>query len=171
MIEIVRATSIHAEILATIGKSTFLDAHGHSAPEKDIAIYTENTYSIETVITELQQPKNIYHLLFYKGKIAGYSKIVLDTPFNNLTHKKTTKLDRIYFLKDYYGLNLSKTLFDFNVKWARQHHQIGIWLAVWVNNLRAIKFYTKIGFEIIGEYDFNISKTHSNPNHIMYLEM
>lgn len=170
MIEIVTANISDARVLAVIGKSTFLDAHGHSAPKKDIDIYTSNTYSIEAVTIELQQPENIYHVLYYKGEIAGYSKIVLNTPYENIIFPNITKLDRIYLLKEFYGLNLGRILLDFNFNWAKKNNQKGLWLAVWVNNFRAINFYKKIDFKIIGKYDFNISKTHSNPNHIMYLE-
>ena len=53
---------------------------------------------------------------------------------------------------------------------SKKKQQKGIWLAVWVENKRAIKFYQKAGFKIVGKYDFQISKTHSNPNHIMYLK-
>ena len=170
MIRIVKADISHAETLAIIGKSTFLDAHEHSAPKKDIDTYTTKTYTTEVVINELSQPENIYHVLYYNDVIAGYSKIILNSPNKNVTSQNITKLDRIYFLKEFYGLGLSKTLFDFNVELSKKHHQAGIWLAVWVDNIRAISFYTKIGFSIVGEYNFQISKTHANPNHIMYLD-
>ena len=69
----------------------------------------------------------------------------------------------------FYGLNLGKELFDYNIEFSKKHNQLGMWLAVWVENERAIKFYTKMGFKIVGEYDFRISATHTNPNHIMFL--
>lgn len=170
MIRIVKADISHAEVLVTIGKTTFLDAHGHSAPKKDIDAYTTKTYTLDAVTKELSQPQNIYHILYYKNTIAGYSKIIMNSPNENVLTPKITKLDRIYFLKEFYGLGLSKTLFDFNIELSKKQHQKGIWLAVWVDNLRAINFYTKTGFSIVGEYDFKISKTHTNPNHIMYLD-
>ncbi len=170
MIQIVKADISHAETLATIGKTTFLDAHGHSAPKKDIDTYTIKNYTTEAVIKELSQPEYIYHILYYNNVIAGYSKIVMNSPNENVTAANITKLDRIYFLKEFYGLGLSKTLFDFNLELSKKQHQKGIWLAVWVENSRAVNFYTKIGFSIVGVYDFKVSETHSNPNHIMYLE-
>jgi ribosomal protein S18 acetylase RimI-like enzyme len=170
MIKIIRADISHAGLLATIGKVTFLDAHGLSASKEDINIYTSNTYSIEAVTKELLQPEYIYHLLYYKNTLAGYSKIILNSPNENIRSSIITKLDRIYFLKEYYGLGLSIILFNFNLELSKKFNQKGIWLAVWVDNLRAVNFYTKIGFTIVGEYHFRISKTHTNPNHVMYLE-
>lgn len=170
MIEIVRANTSHTDIITEIGKLTFIDAHGHSAPKTDIEAYVNNTYTTEIVKHDLLQPEHIYHILYYNNQVAGYSKIVLNTPNENVTFSNITKLERIYFLKEFYGLSLGKTLFDFNVDWSKKHQQKGIWLNVWVNNFRAIQFYKKTGFEIVGEYHFKISKTHSNPNHVMYLD-
>ena len=79
-------------------------------------------------------------------------------------------MSRLYLLKDFFGLQLGKELFNFNIAFSKQHNQQGIWLAVWIENEHAINFYKKRGFNIIGKYDFRISATHTNPNHIMFLE-
>jgi len=39
-----------------------------------------------------------------------------------------------------------------------------------MENHRAVDFYKKAGGVIVGNTDFKISETHSNPNHIMYFE-
>ena len=170
MIHIVKADVSHAELLSTIGKRTFLDAHGHSAPENDINVYITKTYAIEAVKKELLQPEQVYHILYYNNTLAGYSKILINKPNENISLLNITKLDRIYFLKEFYGLGLAKVLLNFNINLSKKHQQKGIWLAVWINNLRAVNFYTKRGFTVVGEHHFRISKTHTNPNHVMYLE-
>jgi ribosomal protein S18 acetylase RimI-like enzyme len=73
-------------------------------------------------------------------------------------------------LKEYYDLSLGKALFNFNISLAKNNKQSGVWLAVWIENHRAISFYKKMGFKRVGNYDFKISENHSNPNHILYLE-
>jgi ribosomal protein S18 acetylase RimI-like enzyme len=50
------------------------------------------------------------------------------------------------------------------------HLEAGVWLYVWKENHRAVAFYQKMGFEIVGEGLFKISETHYNPNHVMYLD-
>lgn len=170
MTQIIRANTSHAETLVKIGKTTFLEAHGHSASLEDIAAYVSKTYTKEAVLDELSDPENLYYILCYNNKFVGYSKIVLNTANINIANQNITKLDRIYLLKEAYGLNLGKILFDFNLHLSKERHQKGMWLAVWIENNRAIRFYTKTGFEIVGAYAFKLSKTHSNPNHIMYLE-
>lgn len=171
MQHITKATPKDAKILAVLAKASFIPAHGHSAPKKDIENYLTANFSEANFIKELENPENHYYIIYHENKIAGYSKITLNTVNENIEQKNVTYMSRLYLLKEFYGLNLGKTLFDFNIEFSKEHNQAGIWLAVWVENDKAIKFYTKMGFKIVGAYDFRISETHTNPNHIMYLEL
>ena len=166
---IIKATIKDAKILAQLAKETFLPAHGHSASKEDVDFYVSENFNETTFIKEISNPESHYYLIYYDKKLAGYSKITLNTPNKNRTSNNITCLSRLYVLKEFYGLQLGKALFHFNLELAKQHQQQGIWLHVWVENQRAIHFYTKMGFKIVGSYDFRISATHTNPNHVMYL--
>jgi len=160
----------HAELLSKISKTTFLTSHGDSAPKEDIDIYLEQNFSEQNFIDELSNKTNQYYLIYVEQKIAGYSKIIFNKPQSTITSKNVTYLSRLYLLKDFYGLGLGKILFDFNRNLCKQNNQVGIWLYVWIQNVKAISFYKKMGFQKIGNADFKISETHSNPNHILYLK-
>ena len=112
---IINAGIEHAELLSTIGKTSFLQAHGQSASKEDIATYVNKTYTPTVFADELS----------------------------------------------------NKTV---NVELSKKHGQLGIWLNVWVENQKAIRFYTKCGFKNVGSYDFKISENHTNPNHVLFLE-
>ena len=167
---ITKANITDSKQLAPIAKEAFLTAHGHSAPKEDIENYVAANFNESNFIEELSNPDNHYYLIYHDNKLAGYSKITLNTSNENIASENATYMSRLYLLKEFYGLNLGKKLFNFNIEFSKQHKQHGIWLAVWVENERAINFYTKRGFKIVGKYDFRISATHTNPNHIMYLE-
>lgn len=170
MIKIIKGKNEHCDLIAEIGKKSFIESHGESASKKDVDDFVLKTYNKEVLLKELKDPNVDYHIIYYNNKVAGYSKIEMNTPNTNITQIKITKLDRFYLLKEYYGLKLGVKLIDFIVEISKKHQQKGIWLAVWIENKRAINFYTKAGFKIVGKYDFQISKTHSNPNHIMFLK-
>ncbi|MEQ3664907.1 MULTISPECIES: GNAT family N-acetyltransferase [unclassified Olleya] len=170
MIKIIKATPEDSKLIATLGQQTFRESHGHSAPKEDIDRFILNTYNTDAIFKEFENKKAVYHLLYYDNQLAGFSKIQLETPNANLSDKNITKLDRIYLLDAFQGKQLGVTLLDFNIALSKQHNQNGLWLVVWVENKKAIQFYNKKGFKIVGAYDFNISKTHSNPNHVMFLE-
>jgi len=168
--KITKATLQDIKQLAPLAKEAFLTAHGHSASKKDIANYVAANFSESSFVEQLSNPDNRYYIIYHQNKMAGYSKVTLNTPTANIGSKNITYMSRLYLLKEFYGLNLGKELFDFNLEFSKQHQQHGIWLAVWIENKRAINFYTKRGFQIVGKHDFRISETHSNPNHILYLE-
>ncbi|AWV98824.1 GNAT family N-acetyltransferase [Arcticibacterium luteifluviistationis] len=169
MTSIIRATVEHSSQILQIGKEAWLDAHGHSAPKEDIDQYLRKSYTEEAIKAELLDKNNIYHIIYYGNEAAGFSKIVLNKPNSNIAPQNVTLLDRIYLLNAFRGKNLGAKLFDFNVNLSKHNSQAGIWLAVWIENEKAIGFYAKLGFEKVGKYDFPISETHVNPNHIMFL--
>jgi ribosomal protein S18 acetylase RimI-like enzyme len=170
MPKIVKATLRDAQLLSKISIRSFLTAHGHSAPKEDIKAYTSQNFAKENFIKELTDSKNQYFLIYQKTKIAGYSKVIINSKNINISDRNVALMSRLYLLEEFYGLNLGKVLFDFNLEFTKQNNQKGIWLAVWIENKRAINFYQKMGFIKVGKYDFKISETHSNPNHILYLE-
>lgn len=166
---ITRATKKDWRLLVDMGKVSFLEAHGNSASPDILSTYVDQNYNEQVLKTELDEPKNIYRLIYQNGKAAGYSKIIFDAPHANIPVANVTKLERLYLLKEFYGLNLGLELLQDNMEISKEKDQAGIWLFVWKENHRAINFYKKAGFEIIGSHDFKISETHANPNHQMFL--
>jgi ribosomal protein S18 acetylase RimI-like enzyme len=166
---IIKAQEKDCQILTDIGKISFIESHGSSASSDDINQYVSTKYTNEVFKTELNDTKNIYHLIKYKNEPAGYSKIILNDQFANIQLENVAKLERLYLLKEFYNLKLGLELLYFNIELAKQNNQIGMWLFVWKENHKAFDFYKKMGFEIIGDYNFKISETHSNPNHQLLL--
>ncbi|WP_238988424.1 GNAT family N-acetyltransferase [Aureibaculum marinum] len=170
MIKIIKASIEHSDVIAEIGKKSFLESHGNSASVEDINSFISKTYNQKSISKEFENTKIQYHIIYFNDKAAGFSKIELNTSNKYINALNITKLDRLYLLKEFYGQGLGSQLFDFNIKLSKKQNQKGIWLAVWVENKRALNFYTKIGFKIVGNYNFKISETHSNPNHIMFFK-
>jgi ribosomal protein S18 acetylase RimI-like enzyme len=146
-----------------------LPSHGSSASEDDINSYVAEKYTNEVSQKELADPNNIYHIIYCNGQPAGYSKIIFNVGHPNIPIGNVTKLERLYLLKEFYDLKLGHELLQFNIELAQQNKQAGMWLFTWKGNERAVHFYDKAGFKIIGSHDFKISETHSNPNHQMLL--
>lgn len=169
MTNIKKATIKDTSLLASLSVEAFMPAHGHSSPKKDIESYISNNFSKKKLQDELLKHTNEYYLIYYKNKVAGFSKIIFNSPKESIDGVNITKMERLYLLKEYYGLGLGLELFNFNVALSKKNHQRGLWLEVWVENLRAIAFYSKMGMKKIGLYDFKVSETHSNPNYVMYL--
>jgi len=171
MASILKAGTKDAALLSQLAANTFLESHGHSAPAADISNYIAEKYDVAVFTQELSSPKNYYHIIYHNEEPAGFSNIVFDCPYDNSLVQTIAKLERIYLLQQFHDLKLGLQLFQFNIGLAKQYRQTGIWLYVWKENIRAINFYTKAGFKIIGSHDFKISATHANPNYQLLLEL
>ncbi|SFH76615.1 GNAT family N-acetyltransferase [Halpernia frigidisoli] len=169
MITIFRATEKDFQTIVDIGKISVSEAHeGSSAPE-DLMKYIGNNYNEEAIKKELNNNKNIYHIITYNGKAIGFSKINLNAKHPEIADENVVKLDRIYLLKEFQGHKLGFELLNHNIEFAKKHDQNGIWLFTWVGNLKAISFYKKVGFKTIASHQFFVTKTTSNLNHQMLL--
>jgi ribosomal protein S18 acetylase RimI-like enzyme len=168
MIDIQPIPAVSLSRLSELSKSTFISSHGHSAVEKDINIYIRYAYSVKKLGFELADHNSHFHFIYYKKELAGYSKLSLNTDYSSIKDSPLAKLDRIYIDEKFLDCKLGQPLFDFNLNIALQNNQRGIWLYTWIKNDRAIRFYEKNGMRIIDERDFKISRSHSNPNYIMY---
>jgi ribosomal protein S18 acetylase RimI-like enzyme len=168
MIDIQPIPAVSLSRLSELSKANFISSHGHSAVEKDINIYIRYAYSVKKLGFELADPNSHFHFIYYKKELAGYSKLSLNTDYSSIKDSPLAKLDRIYIDEKFLDCKLGQPLFDFNLNIAMQNNQRGIWLYTWIKNDRAIRFYEKNGMRIIDERDFKISRSHSNPNYIMY---
>lgn len=170
MTTIRKATVADVELLAELGRQTFIESHGHSAATEDVETYINTAYNPEACTQELEDANNIYHFIYYNNQLAGFSKIILNNAALGVAATNITKLERIYVLKACYSMKLGLALLNFNIDLSKQYQQFGMWLYAWIENERAVNFYKKAGFIIIGSYDFKISATHTNPNHRMFLK-
>ena len=159
-----------AETLRELAVTTFRESHGHSAAAEDIDEYINAKFTLDNIDGELSDASNIFHFVYVNGELAGYSKIIYNTAYENLTQPNSTKLERLYVLEKFHDLKIGKQLMDFNINLAKQNAQSGLWLYVWTENHRAVRFYKNYGFQQIAETFFHISPRHSNPNWILSLE-
>ncbi|MGB1103392.1 MAG: GNAT family N-acetyltransferase [Crocinitomicaceae bacterium] len=182
MFSIVPASLSDLDVLVDLGRKTFVQSHGHSAPKQEINDYLDRNYTQTKMRHDLEDSRNNYYLFLLEGHPIGYSNIVFNVPLkveaiidekdNDLLNVHAiAKLDRIYILETYHGKGYAQSFFDFQVKLAKEAKKTAMWLYVWVENYRAIGFYEKIGFRSVGTYDFEISPVHRNPNWVMLKEI
>ena len=145
MTSICKAGEKDISLLSSLATTTIIESHGHSAPAEDMNNYITEKYTEAVFKEELSDPKNIYYFIYHDDELAGFSKIVFNCPYEASPIENVTKLDRIYVLKKFYDQKLGQQLFQFNVDLAKENKQAGMWLYVWKENPRAIRFYEKLG--------------------------
>lgn len=170
MIKIRKAISKDCELIAAIGETTFLETYLINTPQTAVENFIEKTFDIDTLAEELCNPNIHYYIVYHDDIIAGYSKIEFNVPTEHIETTAITKLDRLYVLKEFHGKNIGPQLFKYTIESSKKHQQQGMWLYVWIENKRAISFYKKNNFKVVGQYDFILSETRSNPNDVLFLE-
>ncbi len=170
MVSLVRLTSTDAELLSTIGGTSLIESHGHSATPQIMHEYVDKSFSAEVCRNELKDESNIFYAIFYNNEPAGYYKIILNKPHPAVALQPVTYMERLYLLSRFYDLKLGQQLMLHAVDLSKSSGEKGMWLNVWKENERAIRFYQKQGFETIGESEFVLTATHANPNWVMMME-
>jgi diamine N-acetyltransferase len=154
-----RAGLADAEAIAAIGVSTFVETFGHLYPPRDLERYLEEAYSLGRTRADLADPAKASWILEAGDEVVGYA---LAGPCG-LPHPQATaacgELKRIYLLKAWQGGGLGARLFAQTIDWLQCEGPRAVWIGVWSENHRALKFYARQGFEKAGEYDFHVGDT------------
>lgn len=166
-IEIKAFSSSEVATLAQVSIKTFIESHGHSAQGEDIQSYIDLNFNSKKLTEALQDFRTFYNKIYVNGHIAGYSKLIINEPQPLTQISPVAKFERLYLLKDFYGMGLGEKLLEHNIEIAQTHSQKGLWLFVWTENKKGLQFYQKSNFKSIGHYNFKISAQHSNPNYVM----
>jgi ribosomal protein S18 acetylase RimI-like enzyme len=95
--------------------------------------------------------------------------MIFDSIHPDIPDSNVSKLDQLYLLDAFHGLKLGARLLQFNIDLSKANGQTGMWLIVWVGNRKAISFYEKFGFRIIGEGDFRLTDLHVSRYYLMFL--
>jgi diamine N-acetyltransferase len=169
MISVIKATESDYNSIVSIGKISVAESHRDSCSAEDMNEFLERTYNSNAIKEELNNIDNIYYIIHYNDKPVGFSKLILNAKHPNIATENAAKLDRIYLLKEFYGLKLGLELLNFNIELSRNNSQSGMWLYTWIGNNRAINFYLKAGFTIIGSHKFYVNKMHYDLSHQMFL--
>lgn len=160
MIEIRRATVADAIHIALLGRITYTESHGdYIENKKDLLDFYDKNYAVSNIKKELNDPENIFWIVFSDKLPVGFAKLRLNENHSNLKDNNFCKLQRLYILNDFIALKIGSQLQDIILQEANDLNYKTIWLTVYYKNTKGIKFYKKYGFKEIGSIDFYVGNT------------
>lgn len=152
------ATLADAEALTELSRSTFMDTYAvHNTPE-DMALYLRQSLTVEQWKVILATPSHLVLLLEDEDGLAGYTEIRTGFTPASIVTPSPIELSRLYIRKDRFGRGLGAALMSAAVEQARRWGGTALWLGVWQKNERAVAFYRKSGFEVVGTQVFPLGK-------------
>jgi GNAT superfamily N-acetyltransferase len=152
-----RATVGDTLRLARLATDLFSQTFGpHNRPE-DLATYLGEAFGESQQRNELAAEAMVTWLAEDEaGDAIGYVQLRLGARAASVTAERPAELARIYADRHWHGEGVGGTLLDTCIAAAASWGADVLWLGVWERNPRAIAFYEKHGFRVVGEQSFDL---------------
>lgn len=157
-IEIKRVSLDEVEKLQQIGRQTFFETFAAHNTEDNIAKYLEEGFSIHKLTDELNNPDSEFYFAILDNHVIGYLKINTGSSQTELKEKKALEIERIYVLQEFHGKKVGQILYEKAMHLASEKNATYVWLGVWEENPRAIRFYSKNGFVEFDKHIFKLGR-------------
>ena len=142
--------------LQAIGRKTFEEAFAANNSEENLAVYLEEGFSKQKLEAELRNKNSKFYFALQGDEVIGYLKINLGDAQSEKQDPNALEIERIYVLQQYHGTQVGALLYEQALAIAKARKAPYMWLGVWEENPRAIRFYEKQGFVAFGEHIFKL---------------
>ena len=147
-----------ARLVSVLGGVTFYEAYYEQDTPVDMARYVVESFNPEVIAAEIDDPANEFYIPLLNEKAVGYAKLITGTTAEGIDDGGI-ELKRIYVLERVWGTGVGERLLKFCIEKAKERGFKFIWLGVWEENARALKFYSKHGFNQVGTVTFPYGDT------------
>lgn len=88
----------------------------------------------------------------------GYIKLNENESQSDIKDIDSIELERIYLLSEFQGQGIGEWILRQVISVAKARIKFFMWLGVWEDNPKAIKFHQKLGFNKLGNHPYFIGK-------------
>lgn len=155
-LQIRQANLVDLAALQAIGRKTFAETFAANNSAENLVAYLEEGFSEEKQRAELQNENSQFYFAEIDGEVLGYLKVNYAEAQTEAQDPDALEIERIYVLKEYHGKQVGALLYEQALAIAKERKAPYIWLGVWEENPRAIRFYQKQGFFEFGEHIFQL---------------
>lgn len=157
-VEIRRAGPEDAQALSRIACRTFTETFGHMYPAEDLEDFLRTSYSIEECGRTLVDPRYAVWLVESDGEAVGHA---MAGPCG-LPHADVKpgdgELKRLYLAKEAQNGGWGGRLCQAALDWLERDGPRRIWISVFSENHGAQRFYARLGFAKVAEYEFIVGR-------------
>lgn len=140
-----------AAALADVGALVFRHTYGAVLPPAILDAYLARTFSPTALQQALQHGATSYLVATQAGRLVGYSKCAITAPPACVQGAKASELVNLYIHPAHQSNGIGKQLLQQAIQVAAAQHLTTLWLCVWQANQRAIAFYQRFGFTVVGK--------------------
>ena len=155
-IEIRKATLSDLETIQKISTQTFIETFAAVNTPENIDNYIKDSLNTERLTAELNNLNSQFYIAYSNDEVVGYLKINFGDAQTESLNENALEVQRIYVLQNFHGKNIGQLLLEEVKKIAQTTGVEYIWLGVWEENYRALRFYTKNGFVVFDKHVFKM---------------
>lgn len=148
-----------AQELALLGERLWRDTYTGLIPDSNLELHLTKTFGLEQQEAELKNPSNTMLVLEESGSLQGYALLHPHGPEvanPACAFARPLEVVRFYVDKSLHGTGAAQLLMGAVLAHAAAEGHDGVWLQVWEQNPRAIRFYAKVGFQDAGDATYRI---------------
>jgi len=150
------AVPADAPRLALLQEQTFRATFGAGNTAQDMALHCTTHYSAALQAQEILDPHLVTLVCDESGVLSGFAQMKRGPAPDCMTADQPVEIQRLYVDQAWHGKGLAQQLMEQCLQHARRLGARHIWLGVWENNPRAIRYYQKSGFTEVGAHIFMV---------------
>lgn len=139
-----------------VGRATFTETFAESNTQEAMKKYLDENFGAEKIRAEFKNPDSLFFIAWHNDHAVGYLKLNSGKAQTEVQHESALEIERIYVIGLYHGKKVGQLLFEKALEIAEKNKKSSIWLGVWEENPRAIRFYEKNGFKPFDKHIFKM---------------
>ena len=161
-IRIRRAKDGDALALSVLAENTFRDAFAQSNTAANMLLHCEASYGRALQLAEIRDSRGETWVAEVGNTLVAYVQLQLDAAAPAISGERPVEIQRFYVEASHHGTGLAHQLMAHVLSRAQAAGSAALWLGVWERNLRALAFYRKWRFDVVGEHTFMLG---DDPQH------
>ncbi len=154
-----------ARKLAILYKQVYIQTYGTEGVSDEFANFITKQFAVERIENTLRENPNSIIVAEYNNNLVGVAEIEFakKCPIDNII---AAELNKPYILEWFCGMGIGEKLLAFAEEIINDEGENLLWLWVLESNTRAIQFYEKHQFSVIGHAPFQM-ETNRYENKVM----
>ncbi len=142
-----------AKLLSDLAKEIYIPHYPYLWEAGGVEWYIhEYAYPLEKIQAELNDSNNLHYIAYQNNEPVGYIKLNINTKTAGFQGDQVMELERIYIYKEGVQKGIGTQLMQFVISVAKEKQKKELILKAMDSATKALRFYTKFGFEQVGTY-------------------
>jgi diamine N-acetyltransferase len=155
-IRIRRAEEDDALALSVLAEGTFRAAFSESNTAANMQLHCAANYGEALQLAEIRGSNRETWVAEADNGLVAYVQLLFGAASPMTSGERGVEIQRFYVNASYHGAGLAHQLMARVLARSEAAGSSALWLGVWERNPRALAFYRKWGFDVVGEHTFKV---------------